>query len=384
MDQNRGSTVVSTEDDSVVVVFEEDEGSRRRTQVGVHHHDACGGRGDRSSSPDVLPVDHNQWDAASDAGHLGTTATVVTRARRGVSASVSLGADSPRGVQDIVEPPVVEVETTSGNAAVMRRDRSAAAPSAGPPAMTNVRAPVVSDSNHHDELEMAPTVSPSMVRAFGRIANCEPHSFHTAYPPTYQEYLALGDQQPVYGIPVVYQAQAPPPPAVPPMPVPPPHPGHEALDGYPQNGGEDLLGVPIQQELVEILRRERRNTMIYCVVDVVVVALLSISVAWVSFLVIFPVCGLIGAWYLRHRVLAVYLSYFPLIIAARAYVAFVTIDANESDRDKQAMLFIIVMCVLGGVAEMYIGYVVVCFRRRLRSVDVEVLEALRPHGAQCS
>lgn len=389
----------------VEIVFEEEE-AQPTQQPGWSGADATL---HATSDPSSLAFGTNNGDAtvqqASDDGAEG--AAILRRNRAGTSSKVQTQqqpADRRRYVLAYAAPatpaattevaPVAEASTqlpflvvvaspvestpphhhNSSHAPppLQLQNSNAIGPSSPP---TDTTFPPHHHHQRHDEDDAATTaaLTPSLVRAYGRMASCDPTVFHTAAPPTYQEYIAAEANGPVYGIPVLFAPAAQPPQQ---LRGAPPAPGQQQFDTPGPVDHGDLIAVPPEHAQYELLVKARRLTVIYCIADIVVVGLLMTVVVWLGALAIFPICGCIGAYWIKLRLLAVYLAYFPLAIAARAYVGYVTITSSE--QTDQGQVFLVIMCVLGGLAEMYIAFAVVRCRRYMVAADDDQIAALRP------
>lgn len=390
----------------VEIVFEEEE-AQPTQQPGWSGADATL---HATSDPSSLAFGTNSGDAtvqqASDDGAEG--AAILRRNRAGTSSKVQTQqqpADRRRYVLAYAAPatpaattevaPVAEASTQLPFLVVVASPVESTPPhhhnsSHAPPPLQLQNSNAIGPSSpptdttlpphhhhhqRHDEDDAATTaaLTPSLVRAYGRMASCDPTVFHTAAPPTYQEYIAAEANGPVYGIPVLFAPAAQPPQQ---LRGAPPAPGQQQFDTPGPVDHGDLIAVPPEHAQYELLVKARRLTVIYCIADTVVVGLLMTVVVWLGALAIFPICGCIGAYWIKLRLLAVYLAYFPLAIAARAYVGYVTITSSE--QTDQGQVFLVIMCVLGGLAEMYIAFAVVRCRRYMVAADDDQIAALRP------
>jgi hypothetical protein len=217
--------------------------------------------------------------------------------------------------------------------------------------------------DHSTNDATATALTPSLVRAYGRMASCDPSVFHTAALPTYEEYLSATATAPVYGIPVMYAPVHSPVQELPPLlhvatPQPPPPPGFSS-------------------EQRDFLIKARRLTIMCCISDIVIIGLLMTVILWLGVLVIFPLGGCLGAYLIRLRLLSFYLAYFPLALAARGYAGYVTIANSDRSDDNQVAL--VIMCVLGGLAEIYVAFTVLRCRRYMAAADSDLIASLRPH-----
>jgi hypothetical protein len=216
--------------------------------------------------------------------------------------------------------------------------------------------------DHSTNDATAAALTPSLVRAYGRMASCDPSVFHTAALPTYEEYLSATATAPVYGIPVMYapvhsSVQEPPPLLQVATTQPPPPPGFSS-------------------DRRDFLIKARRLTIMCCISDIVIIGLLMTVVLWLGVLVIFPLGGCLGAYLIRLRLLSFYLAYFPLALAARGYAGYVTIAYSDRSDDNQVAL--VIMCVLGGLAEIYVAFTVLRCRRYMADADSDLIASIRP------
>lgn len=215
-------------------------------------------------------------------------------------------------------------------------------------------------------------VTPGTLEVMRRLGAENPSVFAEAVPASYQDYLTSGSA-PVYGIPVdCHMPSYPPaevtffPSAIAPQPVPlqptlaalPPHPG---------------VGVELNMEEVDNLWNLARSCRIYAIADTFIVCLLLLSKIWVAALVPFPVVGFIGARRFSRRLLIAYMLYFPLIIGVRAYVGYF----GAVDAEGAMKVVYIVMSVLGGLAELYIGHAVYTLQKLLGETSPLVVDWLR-------
>jgi hypothetical protein len=119
-----------------------------------------------------------------------------------------------------------------------------------------------------------------------------------------------------------------------------------------------------------------RSTRIFAVADLFIVVILVFSRFWMAALAPFPLIGYFGARKYRMGLVTTYLVYFPCILAARAYFAYS--NATESKGDgRTSLIVLILLSVFGGLAEIYIAFVVIRFRRMLRTLSVGALELLQ-------
>lgn len=220
--------------------------------------------------------------------------------------------------------------------------------------------------------------SPDLIRALRLIGEQNPSVFASAAEVSYADYVSgVGgtavNSAPVFGIPVVCAA---------------PHQSTSATDPNgpaarvlvhpmtfrqpPQVDREDDAAATAEGQHVWSLSR---STRIFAVADLFIVVILIFSRYWMAALSPFPIIGYMGARKYRLWMVSVYLAYFPFIIGARGYFAYS--NAQESSLGKSSLIVLVLLSVVGGLAELYIAFVVFRLRRALKTLSAGALELLQ-------